>query len=353
MKIGNRELQIPIVQGGMGIGISLGNLAGAVAACGGMGVISAANPGFDEEDFWTNSREANTRALKREIKKAKKLSGGRGMIGVNIMVAMEDYELLVRDCIDAGADCIISGAGLPKSLPEMTAGADILIAPIISSARGVHTICKLWKRRYNRLPDFVVVEGSKAGGHLGFSREELLDNKSQSLEEIYKEVREMVDSFQGEDSKYIPIVVAGGISYDEDVKKYLDLGANAVQVATRFIATEECDASKGYKDIVINATKEDIRIVQSPVGMPGRALYTPLIQRMEKEKNIRHERCINCIVPCNPSTTPYCITKALIEAQHGNYEEGLFFVGAEGYKMDKIVKVHDVIDELMGKVNDY
>lgn len=349
MRIGNKELQIPLVQGGMGVGISLGNLAGEVARCGGMGVISAANPGFLENDFWSNSIEANKRALKAEIEKAKRISKGNGLIGVNIMVAMREYEELAKVCIEAGADCIISGAGLPIKLPEITKGSDILIAPIISSAKGAHAICKLWKRRYNRLPDFIVVEGSKAGGHLGFAKDDLLADTTDDLEHIFMEVKELMNAFANNEYTNIPIIVAGGISNAQEVKFYLDLGAEAVQVGTRFIATEECDASKAYKDIIIAGTKEDIKIVSSPVGMPGRALYTPLIKKMETEKKNLLEKCINCIIPCNPKTTPYCITKALIEAERGNYEEGLFFIGSEGYKMDKIVKAQDLIKELLSE----
>ncbi len=339
MKLGNKTLSIPIIQGGMGVGISLGNLAGAVAKEGGMGVLSDANPGYMREDFWTNSREANHIAMTEEIKKAKEIAGGNGLIGVNVMVAGVEYASRVKTVVDAGADCIISGAGLPLDLPSLVP-EDVLVAPIVSSGKGAATICRAWKKRHNRLPDFIVIEGAKAGGHLGFKADEI--ETAKSLSEILKDVKEQTASYGD-----IPVFVAGGIFTSKEVADYVNEGAAGVQMATRFIATHECDASEAYKNMMVNATEEDVYIIKSPVGMPGRAIKTPLIDKLNNGERIMPKKCIRCLIPCDPATTPYCITLALIEAAKGNVEDGLFFCGANVGKVDKIVTVKELIDELL------
>lgn len=339
-KIGSLEVKVPIIQGGMGVGVSLSSLASAVAREGGIGIISAAQIGYKEEDFSRNPKEANIRALKKEIIKAKENSNG-GIIGVNIMVAQNYYEELVKATIEAGADIIISGAGLPISLPKLTKGSDIKIAPIVSSVKATKLITTVWKKRYNYIPDFIVVEGPKAGGHLGFHIEEVQEEKVESLENIVKEVLEFVD-------EKIPIVAAGGIYTKEDIKKYLNFGASAVQMATRFICTEECDADIKFKEAFLNCKKEDIKIIKSPVGMPGRAIKNRFIENIQKYRE-PVTKCYRCLNPtkCNPSTTIFCITKALINAVNGDVDNGLIFTGSNGYRIDKIVSVKDLIDELI------
>lgn len=344
--IKERPLLLPIIQGGMGIGVSLGNLAGHVAKHGAMGVISTANPGFTAEDFWKNAMQRNLESLKAQIQKAKQIAQGAGWVAVNAMVATTHYEETIRTAVESGADAVISGAGLPSDLPAYVKGSNTAIAPIVSSGRAAHTICRLWDRRHKVCPDFVVIEGPMAGGHLGFHTEELEDGTTQTLEQILPEVLKEVTPFEEKYQKKIPVFVAGGVYNAADISRFLNQGAAGVQVATRFIVTEECDASQRYKEAMIAAKEEDICLIKSPVGMPGRALNSPLIQRLRKDLRIPVQKCIDCLHPCEPATTPYCITHALIEAVRGNWEEGLFFCGSNAWRLDRILPVKSLLDEL-------
>lgn len=342
--IGNLKATIPIIQGGMGVGISLSGLAAAVASEGGIGVISAAQPGYKESDFLTNTVEANKRALSREIKKAKEMSGN-GIIGVNIMVALNDYDEYVKCCIDSGADIIISGAGLPVSLPEAVKGSDIKIAPIISSLKAAKVLLQRWDKRYGKTADLIVVEGPKAGGHLGFKSEE-----AENLDNIDDELLAIIEYKKEFEEKYnmkIPVVFGGGIFDKKDVEHYIcELGADGVQVATKFVATEECDADMEFKLAYINSKREDIGIVKSPVGMPGRAILNSYIKKTSEERE-PVKRCFKCIHKCNPATTPYCISRALFNAADGNLDNALIFCGENAYKVNKMSTVKEIIDELI------
>ena len=344
--IGDMKLEVPIIQGGMGVGISLGNLAGHVAKNGGMGVISTAHPGYRAEDFEKNPTEVNKRELAKEIQKAKEIAKGKGMVAINAMVAITDYAQMVEVAIKNKIDAIISGAGLPMNLPGFVKGTKVKIAPIVSSGKAARLICKTWDRRYHVAPDFVVIEGSEAGGHLGFHKEDVLNKTTAKLADIFKEVKETLQPFVEKYQKEIPIFVAGGVYDADDIKQFMDLGADGVQMATRFICSEECDADIKYKEAFINAKKEDIEIVKSPVGMPGRAIMTELTERLKNDERIPVKRCYNCLVPCDVKTTPYCISSALINAAKGNLDEGLVFSGSNGYRNDKIVTVKELMDEL-------
>ncbi len=344
--IKNRPLLVPIIQGGMGIGVSLGGLAGAVASCGGMGVISGANPGFAAPNFWSNPLKANLEALKQQIERAKKTAQDKGMVALNAMVATTQYAETIRTAVAAGVDAILSGAGLASELPGLVKGSRTALAPIVSSAKATRTICRLWDRRYDICPDFIVLEGPEAGGHLGFSREELENNRAQSLETLLPEVLAQLVPFEQKYQKNIPLFVAGGITTGQDIARFMGMGAAGAQVATRFIATDECDASQRYKEILMAARKEDICLVQSPVGMPGRALRSPLIQRLQQGAGVPVTQCIDCLLPCSPATTPYCITQALIAAVNGNWEEGLFFCGSNVFRLDRILPVRELMEEL-------
>ena len=276
LQIGNLIAERPIVQGGMGVGISLGNLAGAVAKEGGVGIISSAQIGFKEEDFENNPRLANKKAIKKEYEKARRISPN-GIIGFNIMVALKDYREHVIEAAKAGADIIVSGAGLPTELPEYLKGFKTKMAPIVSSVKSAKVILKYWDRRHNATADMIIIEGPKAGGHLGFSVEELeseldYDHEIQGIIDVVKE-------YEKKYNKDIPVVVAGGISDKNKVKHAFDLGAQGVQVATRFVPTKECDADENYKKEYIKAKKEDIVIVKSPVGMPGRAIKNKFMEK--------------------------------------------------------------------------
>lgn len=342
LRIGDLVAKIPIIQGGMGVGVSRSKLAGAVAKEGGIGIISTAQIGFDEPDFETNTKEANLRSLEKHIKEAKRISNN-GIIGINIMTVTNFYKENVKKAIESGIDLIISGAGLPKELPKLVEGTKVKIAPIISSARGAGLMIKLWAK-HNHVPDMIVVEGPEAGGHLGFSMEELKEKKS--IFDIAKEVVDKVKEFEEQFHKKIPVVVAGGIFTGKDIAKCLKLGASGVQIATRFVATEECDADIKFKEAYVNAKEEDIQIVKSPVGMPGRAIRNEFIEKVEKEP-IKPEKCLGCIKTCDPNTTPYCITKALINSVTGNLKEGLIFCGSNVSRIDKIVTVKELMNELV------
>ena len=345
--LGNKKSKYPIIQGGMGVGVSMHKLAGAVSKEGGIGIISTADIGYQEEDFNTNPKKANLRAIGKEIKKAREIAGEDKIIGVNVMVALQNYIEIVKECVKQKIDLIVSGAGIPKDLPEYTMGSETKIAPIVSSRRCCELIVKHWIKKYNYIPDMIIIEGPEAGGHLGFKREEIENNTKQSLEEITKEVVSYIKDIEKQYNKKIPVISAGGIWDKNDIKKYLDIGANGVQMATRFVTTYECDASEELKNAYINSKKEDIKIINSPVGMPGRAIYNKFIKQTEQIKS-KIDKCYGCIKTCNIQSTPYCITKALINSVKGNIEEGLIFCGSNVYKADRIISVHELIQELVG-----
>ena len=346
LKIGDLTAAVPIVQGGMGVGISLAGLASAVAAEGGVGVISSAGLGVIYHDYSSDYDEASIYGLGREIEKAR--SKTKGIIGVNVMVAMSNFADMVRTAIANKADIIFSGAGLPLSLPSfLKSDSTTKLAPIVSSARALKVLCRRWIEEYGYVPDAVVVEGPKAGGHLGFAEDDLLAGKCQTLDDILPEVLAEVKPFEAQFGHSIPVFVAGGVYTGADMAHFTAMGAAGVQLATRFITTYECDASQGYKDVLLNAGSEDVRIIHSPVGMPGRALNTPLVQAMAEGRRFPPRHCARCLKTCDPAKVPYCITHALIEAVKGNVEEGLFFCGDNVGRLDRMYTVRELMDELV------
>lgn len=347
MKLGNRELALPLIQGGMGVGVSMGGLAGAVAAQGAMGTLSTADAGWNEPDFATHPQQANLRALRREVQRAKRLAAGAGLVAVNAMVATRQYADSVRTALEAGADAIVSGAGLPLELPALAEGFEALLAPIVSGPRAAQLICRTWAKRYSRVPDFVVLEGCQAGGHLGFEEADLLSGRCTPLSRLIPEVLAALRPFEEKFGRAIPLFCAGGVATGAEMARCTRLGAAGAQLATRFIATEECDAGQGYKDVLLAARPEDLRIIHSPVGMPGRAVNSPLVQRLAAGMRQPPAHCSGCIKSCRPAETPFCITHALIEAVKGNWEEGLFFSGSRVDLVDRMRTVPDLIDELM------
>lgn len=338
LKIGDLSARVPVIQGGMGVGVSLSGLAGAVAAAGGVGVISTAQIGYRDPDFGRHPIECNLRAVGEEIKKAREAAKG-GIIGVNIMVVTKRYEDYVKAAVAAGTDLIISGAGLPMTLPELA--GKVKIAPIVSSRKALHVIARHWKKKYDRKPDLVVVEGPQAGGHLGFSREDV-DAYTVTHEKDYDDEVKSIIELAGE--LETPVVVAGGIYERKDMEHYLAMGAKGVQIATRFVTTKECDASDAYKQAYIDAKQEDIVIVNSPVGMPGRAIHNAFLDKVRAGERFMRG-CRQCITTCKPDTAPYCITEALINAVKGNLDEGLIFCGSNAYRADKIETVADIMEE--------
>lgn len=345
LKIGELVAEKPIIQGGMGVGVSRSSLAGAVAAEGGIGIISTAQIGYDEEDFEKDQAGCNRIAIKKHIKRAKEIAGGKGLVGVNIMVALKHYKEHVQEAVKAGADVIISGAGLPMDLPKLVGENVTKIAPIVSSKRAAQLILKMWAHRYNRTADFIVVEGPKAGGHLGFSKEQLQDIDKLDYDQEIRDIIECKKDYEEKFQRKIPVIVAGGIFDRKDIEHVMKLGADGVQIASRFVATEECDASDAYKQAYIQAEKKNIQIIQSPVGMPGRALRNEFIKGLETARK-PITKCYNCLEKCDPRTVPYCITKALIEAVQGNVENGLIFCGENVDRIHEMTTVHDLMNEL-------
>lgn len=346
LKIGNIEAKVPIIQGGMGIGISLSGLAGAVAKEGGIGIISAAQIGFREPDFTKNTKEANIRAIKKEYEKARKIAPD-GIIGFNLMVAMRHYEDYVKAAVDAGADIIVSGAGLPTDLPGIVGDSDVKLAPIVSTEKSAKVILKYWDKKHHRIPDLLIIEGPEAGGHLGFDREQLEEFKEQSdYDEEVKRILKVKEEYEEKYGAKIPVALGGGIDSAGAAAHAFSLGVDAVQVATRFVTTEECDADIRYKQAYINAKKEDIVIVKSPVGMPGRAIKNTMMEKVLSGEQIPHTTCYGCLRKCKPAEIPYCITEALIHAAKGETEEALLFCGANAYKANRIETVKEVIDDL-------
>lgn len=351
VKIKDKLLEIPIIQGGMGVGVSLANLAGNVMKNGGMGVLSMAHPGYREPDFLTDNLTANVRGFAGEVKKAREIAGGRGLLGVNIMAALKNFEDYVRAAVDAAVDAIIVGAGLPLELPKYVEDDSIAIAPIVSSGRAARLILKAWDKHYGRTADFIVIEGPLAGGHLGFKEAELMENTCQPLEAILPDVMQETAVFEEKYGRKIPVFVAGGIYDGADIARFLKLGADGVQMATRFIGTYECDGVDAYKAVLLNAEEEDIEIVKSPVGFPGRAVKTALIERLSREGRISPVKCVDCLKPCDPAKAPYCIQNALVAAVKGDADNGLFFCGTNAYRMKALTSVREIMENCVNKAN--
>lgn len=345
LKIKNIEAKLPVIQGGMGVGISLGGLAGAVAKEGGIGVISAAQIGFREPDFDQNTKGANLRAIRKEYEKARTIAP-EGIIGFNLMVAMRHYEEYVREVIDAGADMIISGAGLPMELPRLAEGSDVKLAPIVSTEKSAKVILRYWDKKYKRMPDLMVIEGPEAGGHLGFTEEQLKEYNGNYDQEVIR-ILNLVRQYEEEFGCRIPTALGGGIENRRQAAHAFSLGVDAIQVATRFVTTEECDADIRYKEAYIQADREDITIVKSPVGMPGRAIMNPFMRRVMAGEQIPHSPCHGCLHKCDPAKIPYCITDALIHAAKGEVDDALLFCGAYAYKAKRLETVKEVIDSLL------
>ena len=343
--IGDLRAKIPIIQGGMGIGISLSGLASAVANEGGIGVIATAGIGRAEPDYFSNYLEANKRALKKEIRKARELT--KGILGVNIMVALSNFSDMVRTAAEEKIDVIFSGAGLPLQLPKILKGNKITkLVPIVASGRAAKIICRKWSEKFNRLPDALVVEGPKAGGHLGF-KYETLNSPDNSLENLVPEVIQEVKRFEEHHQKPVPVIAAGGIYTGEDIHNFLCSGAAGVQMATRFVTTFECDSSDAFKQAFIQSNKEDIVIIQSPVGLPGRAIRNGFIDEINMGKRKPFKCPYHCITTCDLKNSPFCISHALINAERGNFRSGFAFAGSNAYRTTEIISVKDLMESLV------
>lgn len=307
-------------------------------------MISAAQIGFREPDFDEEPFTANLRAIHKEVEKARALSK-EGVIGMNVMTAMNGYESYVREAVKAGVDFIVSGAGLPVDLPAYTEGSDTAIAPIVSTEKSASVILKYWDKKYKKIPDLLIVEGPKAGGHLGFTKEQLEFFTENKYKEEIGAILRLVKTYEEKYGEKIPVILAGGIDSREKAEEAFSIGADGIQVATRFVTTKECDAASEYKEAYVKAKKEDICIVKSPVGMPGRAIHNAFLEKVERgEKKLC--KCHKCLHRCNPGEIPYCITDALIQAAEGNVEDALIFCGANAWKISEIQTVSQVVREL-------
>jgi nitronate monooxygenase len=345
LKIGNLAVAVPIIQGGMGVGISLSGLASAVANEGGVGVISSAGLGLLYKNLSGNFLEASIMGLKEEIRKAREKT--LGIIGVNVMVAMTNFADMIRTAIAEKVDLVIAGAGLPLDLPSFLKKDSITkLVPIVSSSRAARIICEKWKANYNYLPDAVIVEGPKAGGHLGFKEEQIKDS-DYSLEKLVPEIVKELQPFEEKYNQKIPLIAAGGIYTGEDIKKIMKLGAAGVQMGTIFVTSNECDASPAFKQSYIDAEEKDIEIIKSPVGMPGRAIFSSFIEKVRDGKKQPVKCPFKCIKTCDISKSPYCIIVALINAFKGNFENGYAFAGSNAFRATKISSVKEIFQSLL------
>ena len=355
LKIGKYEIKYPIFQGGMGLGISWDKLAGNVSLEGGLGIISSVGTGYYENRKFID-KELNakpfgsenfysTRGLRAVIENARKICGDLPL-GVNIMYAANDYSRVVKDACEAGINIIVSGAGLPTNLPEFTQNfKEIALVPIVSSAKALKIICKRWLQRYERLPDAVVLEGPLSGGHQGFTYEQCLDPEFSLfnlIPQVKAEIKEWGD---------FPLIAAGGIWDKNDIEKAISLGANGVQMGTRFIGTHECDADIGFKEVLLAAEEKDIELIKSPVGYPARGIRTNLINLVDKRMGPKIQCISNCVSPCQrgkeAKQVGYCIADRLFDAYSGKKESGLFFTGANGYKLKELISVKELMHKLV------
>ena len=348
LQIGDLKVEKAIIQGGMGVGISLSGLAAAVANEGGIGVIASVGNGMYEDDFKSNPQEANYRALRNEIRKARTLTSG--VLGVNIMMALTDFDELVKVSVEEKIDVVIMGAGLLARMPTLIS-VDILkeskvkMIPIVSSGKGAKLIFRSWDRRYEYIPDAVVVEGPKAGGHLGFRYDDIFDPEF-VVEKLVVDVIEELKFFEEKYNKKIPVIAAGGIYDGKDISEIFKLGVAGVQMGTRFVATHESDASIEFKNAYVDCKEEDISIIKSPVGLPGRAINTKFLEAVENGERQPVSCPWKCLKTCDYTTTPYCIAAALLNAKRGKIQAGFAFCGSNAYKIDKIISVKELFEEL-------
>ncbi|MBU4252578.1 MAG: nitronate monooxygenase family protein [Candidatus Omnitrophica bacterium] len=342
--IGDLKIQLPIIQGGMGVRVSNSSLVSAVSNEGALGVIAAVGLGEEfgikELGYTQRSCASFTQSIRQTRQKTK------NPFGVNIMCVLTNYEDLVNVAQNESVDVIISGAGLPLKLPALIKNTKTKLIPIVSSARAASIICSTWQRRYKRLPDALIVEGPLAGGHLGYSLAELEDKENCSLENILAKVVSVAQGFQNGSTK-IPVIAAGGIFDGKDIAKFIRLGASGVQMGTRFVCTHECDVAQEYKEAYLAAKQEDIVVIQSPVGLPGRVIRNEFVKRIMQGARIDFDCQYHCLYTCDPKKVNYCIAKALLNASRGQMEKGFAMCGSNAYRIERIVSVKELISELV------
>ncbi|MGD8780299.1 MAG: nitronate monooxygenase [Ignavibacteria bacterium] len=348
LKIGNLEVQNAIIQGGMGVGISLAGLAAAVSNEGGIGVISSIGLGLLYPELGRSYKESNEIALRREIKKAKILTDG--ILGLNIMYAVTDFDALLKVALEEEIDIIFIGAGLPLKIPdnmslEMLQNIKTKIVPIVSSARAANIIFSTWTKKFNHVPDAVVVEGPLAGGHLGFKKTQIT-SPEYALEDLLPGVMTTIMLFEKKFNKKIPVIAAGGIYSGADIYKFIQLGADGVQMGTRFVATHECDASPEFKNQYVKCTREDIGIIESPVGLPGRGIINRYLKDVSAGEKKPFKCPFKCLKTCDYKNAPYCIALALTNAQKGKLKNGFAFCGQNAFKVEQIISVKKLMNDI-------
>jgi len=344
LKIGNLEINPPIIQGGMGVRVSRAGLAAAVANEGCAGVIASVGLGDYENNPASKFVEVNNDALRAEIAIAR--SQSKGIIGCNVMVVLSNYEDMLQVCAEENVDLVISGSGLPLDLPKFFVGKDTKLIPIVSSARALNIICRKWKQNFNRMPDAVIVEGPMAGGHMGYSYDDVTNNKTLTLEEIVVEVVAYANALETP----IPVIAAGGVFDGADIVRFLKLGASGVQMATRFVCTDECDVDIKFKQAYLDAKEGDITIINSPVGLPGRVLKNDFVDRVKNGETVPFKCRFRCLRSCDPKTVPYCIAKVLGDASRGNMENAFVFAGSNAYRCTEIVPVKTLVNQLKEEI---
>ena len=350
LQIGRYTVKYPLIQGGMGVRISAGSLAGHVAKCGGVGLVAAAGIALNSEFYnGRNYFQAEPEAFKAELKKAYEIAPD-GIIGVNVMVALSDFEQLVAAAVDGGAKVIVCGAGLPLTLPGLTAHApDVALVPIVSSLRAAQLIVRKWHKGYDRLPDAIVCEDpDTAGGHLG----EKMELIGTGQYDQYATIREIKAYLQAEfPGANIPVIAAGGIWDRADLLHALEEGADGVQMASRFVCTEECDADPAFKQKYLDCRQEDIGLIMSPAGLPGRAILDNKDQIRQYDEDQVTVCRMGCLKKCSykESGERFCIVSALDRAQRGDVASGLVFCGTNAWKAERIVTVQEIFNELFAE----
>ncbi len=347
LNIGTVTADIPIIQGGMGVKVSLSSLASAVAEEGGIGTISSIGLG-DTEDSLADYETASREALVKEIRKARSLT--KGHLAINFMGVLSNVDDLIKASVREGIKLIIYGAGLPAKLPALVDDSSVNLIPIVSSSRVAEFILRAWDKRYTMIPDALILEGPLAGGHLGFSEEQLQQPEKYSLDILLPEILETIKPYEDRYGKKIPVIAAGGIFTGGDIARLLRLGASGVQMATRFVCTEECGVSPEFKQHYLDAKKEDIVIIKSPVGMPGRALKNKFLDDLEIKGRLKIKCPYRCLTACKVESARYCIALALVNSYIGDTDHGLIFCGQNAYRIDKIVTVKELIAGLLAEL---
>ena len=348
LKIGNLIVKTPIIQGGMGVCVSLSGLASAVANEGGIGVISAVGIGMTEPDYKRNFKEANKRALKKEIRKARLKT--TGVIGVNIMMAVSDFDDLLMVALKEHIDVVFIGAGLPLKKPSninrsLLESSNTKIIPKVSSARAVKLIFQYWSQKYNRVPDAIVLEGPLAGGHLGFKKNEMSEPKK-SLQSIIKEALPIIQIFEQKHQVEIPVIAGGGIYSGKDIWEIMSLGAKGVKMGTRFVTTDECDASVEFKENYLSCSLNDITIIESPVGLPGRVISNNYVRQIQSGKRKPINCSWKCLKTCDFRKAQFCIAESLFNAANGDFKNGFSFAGTKAFLAKEIISVKETINQL-------